>query len=305
MGEPDKNHPEIKLLIKTISDMNNKKLLTIICLVLLTTIYRSYSQNTPQSGDIIITEIMQNPKAVSDTKGEWIELYNTSSTVIDLNNCVLRDDGANSHTIINDGGLLIEPGEYIVLGKNNILSENGNVEIDYEYSGFSLGNSEDEIKLYNEDETVLIDQVIYTGSDPWPDPDGASMELILQYLNHIDNDNGNNWHEATEVYGDGDFGTPGMPNTGQIMSLNQISSISKINIFPNPADNNITIVLPGISGDLAQIRIFTITGITISHSNQRINSEEIQLDINYLKKGLYFLRVSDEKNCWTGKFIKR
>ncbi|MFC2117301.1 lamin tail domain-containing protein [Bacteroidota bacterium] len=190
------------------------KLAIILAIVLLTSLNNLTGQDIPVPGDIIITEIMQNPKSVSDSKGEWVEFFNASNKIIDLNNWIIRDDGSNSHTISKDGGLIINPGDYLVLGNNDDISENGGILIDYKYSSFTLGNSEDEIILLNEDESVLVDQVKYTGNDGWPDPDGASMELILQYFNFQDNDNGNNWQEATVIYGDGDFGTPGEVNSG-------------------------------------------------------------------------------------------
>ena len=47
----------------------------------LTTIFILSFQVSAQNispGDIIISEIMQNPKSVSDTKGEWFEILNNT-----------------------------------------------------------------------------------------------------------------------------------------------------------------------------------------------------------------------------------
>ena len=40
-------------------------------------------------GEILITEIMANPTALSDTEGEWFEIYNNSDHVISLQNLII------------------------------------------------------------------------------------------------------------------------------------------------------------------------------------------------------------------------
>jgi len=38
----------------------------------------------PQPGDVMITEILQNPDAVHDDLGEWFEIYNTTAYPTEL-----------------------------------------------------------------------------------------------------------------------------------------------------------------------------------------------------------------------------
>ena len=174
----------------------------------------SYYISAPPAnyGDVIINEIMQNPAAVSDGCGEYFELYNTTDEGIDINGWVIKDKDYDSHTIDNGGSLIISAHSYLVLGNNADTLLNGNYHCDYEYSGFYLSNSDDEIILV--DGTVVIDSVYYDGGPVFPDPTGASMELDPAYQNADDNDNGANWYEAYTPYGDGDKGTPGSPNPG-------------------------------------------------------------------------------------------
>ena len=91
----------------------------------------------------IINEIMQNPAGVSDTTGEWFELYNPTATAIDLNGWTLRDEGTDSHTI--GQSLIIDPFGFLVLGRSE--TDNGGVILDYVYSGLILGNGSDELLL--------------------------------------------------------------------------------------------------------------------------------------------------------------
>lgn len=167
----------------------------------------SFTFTTPSSpGDVIITEIMQNPTAVSDNDGEFFEIYNTTGSTIDLDGWVIKDKDSESHTIDNGGPLNINSGEYLVLGRNLDTATNGGVNVAYQYSSFFLGNSSDEVIL--EDNGVTIDSVAYDNGSTFPDPSGASMELTDILL---DNNVGTNWLTATSAWigSAGDFGTPG------------------------------------------------------------------------------------------------
>ena len=62
------------------------------------------------TGDLIITEIMQNPLAVSDANGEWFEVYNTTDHPIDMLGMTIRDDGSDSHVIGEN--LIVPSGEF-------------------------------------------------------------------------------------------------------------------------------------------------------------------------------------------------
>ncbi len=150
---------------------------------------------------------MQNPSAVSDTNGEWFELYNISGKKIELLGCTIKDNNSDNHTINNS--LIIEPGDYAVLARNDDFSTNGGVNVDYEYSSFTLGNSADEIILTcSENE---IDRVEYYSENNFPNPaNGASM-ILIDF--NLDNNIGSNWCvSGPHHYGDGDYGTPGAAN---------------------------------------------------------------------------------------------
>lgn len=90
-----------------------KKLFAILCAL---TILPSVFAN------VIVTEIMYNPSPVSDTEGEWVELYNNGTTAIDLSSWTL-----NSAHLSNT----LQPGQYMVVarklvGNNSFESTYGN-----------------------------------------------------------------------------------------------------------------------------------------------------------------------------------
>ncbi|MFM7143631.1 MAG: ATP-binding protein, partial [Alphaproteobacteria bacterium] len=51
------------------------------------------------AGDLLVTEIMPNPNAVSDTYGEWFEITNMTGRDLDLVGLILTDDGGETYTV--------------------------------------------------------------------------------------------------------------------------------------------------------------------------------------------------------------
>jgi len=161
-------------------------------------------------GNIVINEIMQNPSAVTDSDGEWFELYNNSEEPADISGWVIKDSSDDS-LVIAENTPLINSYSYFVLGTNNDTTTNGGVFIDYVYDreNFNLGNADDEIIILAPYENE-IDRLEYDGGTTFPDPNGKSMELI--YYN-LDNDDGSNWVESGNMLPSGDCGTPGEGNS--------------------------------------------------------------------------------------------
>ncbi|MEL6586284.1 MAG: lamin tail domain-containing protein, partial [Pseudomonadota bacterium] len=162
----------------------------------------------PPLASLVISEVMQNPSAVSDSDGEYFEIYNAGATAIDLNGYTVRDNDVDSFVIDNGGPLIVEPGAYLVLGTNGDMATNGGVPLDYEYSGMFLSNSADELVIVDTFGRE-VDRIEWDGGPNWPDPNGASMELTDLAA---DNNDGGNWTTAVATFGDGDQGTPGAAN---------------------------------------------------------------------------------------------
>ncbi|EHO40852.1 Na-Ca exchanger/integrin-beta4 [Caldithrix abyssi DSM 13497] len=206
--------------------------------------------------DIVINEIMQNPSAVDDSKGEWFELYNNDTETVDINGWIIKDDGVDYHVIDNGGPLTIAPGEYLVLGNNDTTTVNGGVPVDYMYDNFLLSNSDDEVVLVYSDGVTEVDRVNYDGGPNFPDPSGASMELKNP---NYDNNDGANWDTATTPFGDGDLGTPGARNSNFVSALEDapalnVESFKIMQNYPNPF-NPETKLLVHLSSNVRQLKI--------------------------------------------------
>jgi len=156
---------------------------------------------------VVFTEVMQNPAFVSDTDGEWFEIFNTTGNVVDLYGCEFSDAGGESFTL--NASLLVASNGYAVLGKYDNPAVNGGITVDYAYgTAMGLGNGDDELVLTCGG--VELDRIEWDGGPLWPDPDGASMNLDETYL--MDNNVGTNWCEATTLMPNMDYGTPGAAN---------------------------------------------------------------------------------------------
>ncbi|MBE0565780.1 MAG: lamin tail domain-containing protein [Krumholzibacteria bacterium] len=156
---------------------------------------------------IVITEVMQNPLVLLDAVGEWFEIHNAGAVAVDINGWTIRDLGTDSHVINNGGPLVINPGEYKVLGINAAAMAAEGVTLFYQYTGITLGNADDELILETAG-AVLVDQIAWDGGPVWPDPNGASM----QWSGNGDNADGATWSNAITPFGSGDLGTPGTAN---------------------------------------------------------------------------------------------
>ncbi|MEE8058734.1 MAG: lamin tail domain-containing protein [Pseudomonadales bacterium] len=86
--------------------------------------YSSFVSAAIVPGDLLLTEVMANPAAVSDTNGEWFEVLNTTNSSIDIDGLVLRDNGSNQHTVNNGGALWIGAGKYFVFGRSSDTANN-------------------------------------------------------------------------------------------------------------------------------------------------------------------------------------
>ena len=164
------------------------------------------TDNVDLGSGLVINEIMQNPTFVSDILGEWIEITNISDTTINLNGLMISDNDGESHII--NSLLIIESGEYIVLGSNSDYNSNGFISVDYEYNNFTLSNLWDEIIL-SHPSGLIIDQIAYDNGLTFPDENGRSMSLISPSL---DNSSGENWSASQNELDSGDYGTPGFEN---------------------------------------------------------------------------------------------
>lgn len=162
----------------------------------------------PEAGDLVITELIPNPEATSDTQGEWFEILATKD--VDLNGLFVgRELGTAGAVISAPDCKHVSVGQYVVFAKNLDPATNGMLpKADFTF-GFALvnGSTSSPGKLVVAHDGNLIDEITWTSS-----ASGAARSLHPDRLTSTDNDISENWCTAVDPYGLGDKGTPGATN---------------------------------------------------------------------------------------------
>jgi len=165
------------------------------------------------TGSLVITEVMYNPDVVTDTYGEWVELYNPGNESVNLNGWSIKDYGSDDFTCSQD--VFVPSRGYAVLCKNDNITLNGGIVCDAQYASFTLGNTNDAIIL-TDISNKIVDEVQYNLSiEPWKSLNkaGYTLQLDPAYYDSTWNDDGLNWCNAYEPLSGGDWGTPGWVNS--------------------------------------------------------------------------------------------
>lgn|GEM_PF-3183124 len=84
--------------------------------------------------------------------------------------------------------------------------------------------------------------------------------------------------------------------------INTMSVANIMKIYPNPADDQVTVELPG--NIIATLSVFNAIGQEVPVPVLRRNNV-YQLDIKSLQAGVYLMRINDEKESKTMTFVKR
>ena len=123
---------------------------------------------------VIINEVLVNPNDPCDgncvpNTAEWIELYNTCNTPVDLS-CFVITDG--DFTVTFPSGSTIQANGYFVLGSNN---SGGTVDLNIGTCGCTAGNATQIGILSNSDEQLILlnsagvqQDAIYWGAGQFP-----------------------------------------------------------------------------------------------------------------------------------------
>ncbi|MEE2788409.1 MAG: lamin tail domain-containing protein [Myxococcota bacterium] len=167
----------------------------------------------PVVGDLVISEIMANPNAVSDADGEWFEIHNTTTDPLLLSKCTVADDAFDVRGLaVPETGAYIEANGYLVFARSVNPEENGGI-MDARPFGFGLRNGGDVLVIRCA--AVEFDRVDYGAADFRGDAKGVALQLSPERLSSAENDAADAWCSADAIYPEGgtERGTPGAANT--------------------------------------------------------------------------------------------
>ncbi|MEZ4449635.1 MAG: lamin tail domain-containing protein [Nannocystaceae bacterium] len=163
----------------------------------------------PAIGDLLITEVMADPKAVADAAGEWFELRALKS--IDLNGlrvAKLADGLMSAAPLASESCLHVDAGAHLLFAHSADPAVNGGLPtVDYTFT-FGLTNTNGGVAVGVED--LVLDATTYVATQPA----GKARALDPGITDPAQNDDGDgpSWCTAIDPYGLGDLGTPRAAN---------------------------------------------------------------------------------------------
>lgn len=166
------------------------------------------SVSPPRPGDLVITEVMADPKAVADTSGEWMEVYALRD--VDLNGVTLANEGSGRAVLGDSKCLELRAGTYGVLARSGDALANGGLPPVLGTFSFGLGNSQEPHALRLLLGETLLDEVAWTSAAT----PGVSRQLDPSRKDATRNDAPEGFCLTPEGvrYNAVDRGTPGAEN---------------------------------------------------------------------------------------------
>ena len=227
---------------------------------------------TDFSTTIVINEVQgKNDATVADENGDfddWIEIYNPDATPVDLAGYYLSDNTEEPLKwripATDAAKTTVPPNGYLLLWADKELDQGAN------HLDFKL-KATDEVILTAPDAVTLVQQIAYTDVDT-DESYGAETDGATEYV----------------VF---EMPTPNAMNR-VIVSTTNIENSPRINVYPNPVRNSLTI--KGVVGE-SSWEVFDASGkrIKIGRSDN--------VDVAPLPPGLYALRIN---GSYTVKFVK-
>lgn len=249
------------------------------------------SLRLPLKSKIRINEIMYNDSPDFNS-GDWIELYNTSASEIDLSNWQITDEDSIKFFYFANS-TIIHPNEYFIICKDtsafkSVYPEAANIfgNLDFGFDGTDkvlLLNSSSELEAF----------VSYDNNFPWPsEPDGNGNTLEMISLG-MQNYTSLNWAKSINL-----GGSPGKENSVYILNLDQESAMpQKFELsqnYPNPFNPSTLINYSLTERTIVHLSVFNILGQKVKELVNEIQNPgfyQIDFDASHLASGIYIYSI--------------
>jgi hypothetical protein len=138
------------------------------------------------------------------------------------------------------------------------------------------------------DSSLCMD-LVYTFARNYSDTiNTASVTTLKQYVQHI-----RNYYTANLIHNCSDL----------FSSVNENNSLkSGLLIYPNPASNKLSIYMQQNNLQYTTVSIYNIQGQLLMQ--QQIRQQQTELNISQFAKGIYIVKVQNEKETMVRKFVK-
>jgi len=239
----------------------------------------------------------------SSNSNDWVEIYNATDETVDISNFTLSDLNANSYVF--PLGSEIAANSYIIVANDSLAFSNNyplvSSSIVYNSnSAYGLNNTEDGL-VFRMENMLVIDSVhFYNNSSSWPST-LTSQSIQLESFN-LNNNIGSNWYVSSET-----FETPGEENLFYDNTLvEDLSASIHIGVYPNPFDNEISLIYDNKNKEDVSIKLFDPVGKEVYDFGWITGGERqiLSARLNHLSAGTYFIRIQNEKFSFSKPIIK-
>lgn len=155
---------------------------------------------------LVLTELMIDPRATADNRGEYLELHNPGELDLDLRGFRLDDGRHAPETFGGELPLLLPSGGFAVIAPSSDADANGGLDPLVVTRTFALPNEAGLVRIFDPCGAVVV-RVRYDTRSPWPrGKAGVALELSGP---DADPSRPQSWRRATRRAPSGDRGTPG------------------------------------------------------------------------------------------------
>ncbi|MCK5846935.1 MAG: C10 family peptidase [Bacteroidales bacterium] len=243
-----------------------------------------YSGNTiPSSLTSTVNSVLIKLSSTSSNEGDgffisYSSIYYTycNGTMIITDSIASISDGSGSSPYNNNS-----------LCKWYIKPTNG-LPIKLSFDSFDTEAGVDFVKIYNPEPTPSELLAIYSGNNIPQSVISPSGKMLITFITNPNNTN-QGW-SASYI-------------TADDVSIEKINKIDPYIIYPNPTKDYIHISNNGIN-PIEDISIFSINGKLIIRSPQNdLNRTNIEIDLQGLSEGIYFIHIKDKETVFVKKLI--
>ncbi|RMH87867.1 MAG: PKD domain-containing protein [Calditrichaeota bacterium] len=266
----------------------------------------------PPTGTVLISEVFYDTPG-TDSKEEWIELYNAGASTVDISGWSITDDNGAGSTYTIPGGKSIAPGTFFTIAKN----KKGFKKL-YGYPADLVGgipalNNTGDALVLKDDTGQTVDAVAWEGGAGngvpagWgstTDPNAPTGNSIVRTDPAVDTDTYADWSIAP------DNGNPQTQATSAPTILTATSRETSrpvaLNNYPNPFNPRTTIRFTvTVSGEVS-LRVYNILGqvvATLVEGYREAGTYSVVFDGRGLSSGIYFYRLSTPEGVITRKML--
>jgi hypothetical protein len=219
-----------------------------------------------QNGVVINEFLASNTVTAADNAGEfddWIELYNTSGVDVDLSGWYITDKPDNLTKYDIPAGTMILANEYLIIWADEDSSQGPNPV----HANFKLSALGETVMLLNAS-LVVIDSTSF-----------GQQTADMAY--------------ARRPNGTGNFviQTPTYNGNNDLVSTKNVMRLEEFQMFPNPTNGLLNVVIESNDYDNEIFEIFDATGKKVEEF--LITNTTFQIDLSAFGAGLYVMKYGE------------